>query len=368
LNAVPSQPDTSYTYNNDNRLLTAGSAAFEYDNNGNLITKTLGGNVTNYTWDFNDMLTQLSTGGNTYVYRYDGLGNRVARIENSEEKTYVGGLAETDASGNITSYYVYGLGLISKITPTNQTYYYRFDAIGNTVAISDSTGNMVNKYAYDAFGEVLNQEEAIPNPFKYVGQFGVMDEGNGLLFMKARYYDPEIGRFISKDPIGLLGGLNLYAYAGNNPVNFIDPLGLQGEKSGIWSGTGGNVGGILLSGGVYTGIYRVTSWDTGQSCWIMTTCSGTGLGLTGSLTAESIWIWNAYSSSDLAGLTEGAIASGGKGIVAAGGSYSAGGCGNPITGPISNPSPSKAITFGAGVGGGAGYIIGGCKTTVLSRN
>lgn len=126
------------------------------------------------------------------------------------------------------------------------------------------------------------------------------------------------------------------------------------------------MGGILLSGGVYTGIYRVTSWDTGQSCWIMTTCSGTGLGLTGSLTVESIWIWNAYSSNDLAGLTEGFIASGGKGFVTAGGSLSAGTCGNPITGPISNPSPSRAITAGAGGGAGAGYIIGGCKTTVLS--
>ena len=85
-----------------------------------------------------------------------------------------------------------------------------------------------------------------------------------------------------------------------------------------------------------------------------------------SLTVESIWIWNAYSSNDLAGLTEGFIASGGKGFVAAGGSLSAGTCGNPITGPISNPSPSRAITAGAGGGAGAGYIIGGCKTTVLS--
>jgi RHS repeat-associated protein len=233
LNAIPSWPNTNYTHDIDNRLLTAGTTNFEYDNNGNLITKTLGGNVTNYTWDFSDMLTQLTSGGNTYVYRYDGLGNRVARIENSVEKRYVGGLAETDASGNITAYYVYGLGLISKITPSNQAYYYHFDGIASTIGISDSSGNMVNKYAYDAFGKVLNQMEAIQNPFKYVGQFGVMDEGNGLLYMWARYYDAEAGRFISQDPIGFWGGLNLYAYVGNNPVNWVDPLGLLNLKNSL---------------------------------------------------------------------------------------------------------------------------------------
>jgi RHS repeat-associated protein len=225
LNSIPTQLNTSYTYDVDNRMLTAGAETFDYDNNGNLITKTVGGNVTNYSWDFNDMLTQVTNGSNTYIYRYDGLGSRVASIENGVEKRYVSGLVETDASGSITAYYVYGLGLISKITPSNEVYYYHYDGIGSTIGISDPLGNMVNKYAYDAFGKVLNQEEVISNPFKYVGQFGVMDEENGLLYMRARYYDPEVGRFISKDPIGILGGLNLYGYVQNNPVNGIDPEG-----------------------------------------------------------------------------------------------------------------------------------------------
>jgi RHS repeat-associated protein len=84
---------------------------------------------------------------------------------------------------------------------------------------------MVNKYAYDEFGTVLNSQEGVTNPFKYVGQFGVMDEGNGLHYMRARYYDRDVGRFISKDPIGYWGGMNLYGYVGNNPVNWIDPEG-----------------------------------------------------------------------------------------------------------------------------------------------
>jgi RHS repeat-associated protein len=228
LNAIPSWPNTSYTYDKENRLLTAGSATFGYDANGNLTQKTSGNDITEYGWSRNEMLSGLVHGGDVYSYFYDGLGSRIARTENSVEKRYVFGLAETDASDNITAYYVYGLGLISKITPSNQSYFYHYDGIGSTVGMSDSSGNIVNRYAYDAFGKILGQEEVIPNSFKYVGQFGVMDEGNGLFYMRARYYDPEVGRFITKDPIGFLGGdVNFYAYVANNPINWIDPEGLE---------------------------------------------------------------------------------------------------------------------------------------------
>jgi RHS repeat-associated protein len=177
----------------------------------------------------------------TYQFNYDGLGNRVSKIVNTSETRYIvdprgsNVLAETDASGNITAYYVYGLGLISKITPSGQTYYYHYDGTGSTIAITDSAGSIVNKYAYDTFGKVLGQTEAISNPFKYVGKYGVMDDGNGLLYMRARYYDPEVGRFINKDPIGFLGGdLNLYAYVGNNPLNYNDPKGLFFDCTKCW--------------------------------------------------------------------------------------------------------------------------------------
>jgi len=93
--------------------------------------------------------------------------------------------------------------------------------------MTDLSGNMVNKYSYDEFGNLINAEETIPNPFLYVGQYGVMDEENGLLYMRARYYDPEVGRFINKDPIGFEGGVNFYAYVENNPINEIDPKGFQ---------------------------------------------------------------------------------------------------------------------------------------------
>jgi len=233
LNAVPPTQSVTNTFGNDNRMLTMGSATFDFDNTGNVITKTVGSAITTYSWNYDNVLTQEVSGSNTYSYTYDGLGNRVAKVVNSTTTRYVVEprsstvLAETDASGNITAYYVYGLGLISKITPSDEAYFYHYDGLGSIVAMTDSSGSVVNKYSYDAYGKVLNQVEAVSNPFKYVGLFGVMDEGNGLLYMRARYYDTEMRRFLNKDPIGLLGGLNMYAYVGNNPISWIDPLGLD---------------------------------------------------------------------------------------------------------------------------------------------
>ena len=76
----------------------------------------------------------------------------------------------------------------------------------------------------------MAQTETVPQPFQYAGQVGVMAEGDNLYYMRARYYDAHIGRFISEDPIGFEGGLNLYAYVGGNPINLVDPSGLAATE------------------------------------------------------------------------------------------------------------------------------------------
>lgn len=231
----PSRASSSvnYTYDDDNRITTATEITFTHDANGNL-TASSGASLTTYDYDVFNRLSQVSSSGHNAQYQYDGLGHRFTRTVNGITTKYIVDpngslsrvLAETDKDGNATAYYVYGLGLISKFTPTGQGYFYHYDGLGNAITMTDLSANIVNKYSYDASGKILNSVEATPNPFKYAGQDGIMDEGDGLLYMRLRYYDTEVGRFINKDPIGFLGGLNLYAYVGNNPVNASDPSGL----------------------------------------------------------------------------------------------------------------------------------------------
>lgn len=224
----------AYSYNKDNQLLSAAGSTFSYDNNGNLTNRISGSTATTFTYNLDNQLIQYTCGSTTLSYLYDALGNRIKKTDGATITKYLldpvsslpSVLAETDASGNIQAYYVYGLGLISKIEGSN-AYFYQYDGLGSTVAVTDAAGNIKNKYAYDDFGNLaLNSSETIANPFKYVGKFGVMTDTSDLLYMRARYYMPAVGRFINRDPIGLAGGMNMYAYVAGNPIKLVDPSGL----------------------------------------------------------------------------------------------------------------------------------------------
>ena len=95
------------------------------------------------------------------------------------------------------------------------------------MAITDTSETVTKSYAYAAYGQMTGESGLMSQPFTYVGEYGVMAELGGLYYMRARYYDPEVGRFISEDPIEFEGGqTNLYAYVGGNPINRMDPSGL----------------------------------------------------------------------------------------------------------------------------------------------
>ncbi|SPD72324.1 hypothetical protein PITCH_A1290001 [uncultured Desulfobacterium sp.] len=222
---------TNYTYNaKKSRLLTAGGTSFSYDDEGQTINK--GG--TTYSFDYEHRLTGV---GSSYSYFYDGMGNRLKAVRSGVETRYLYDpkgnlLAETDNNDVITKYYIHGQGLLAMVTASGQIYCYHFNATGSTIAMTDSSQNVVNSYAYTPFGEIASQQETVAQPFKYVGQHGVMAEPNGLLYMRNRYYDSSTGRFISEDPSGFGGGdVNLYVYCNNNPVLLVDPTGLFNSET-----------------------------------------------------------------------------------------------------------------------------------------
>lgn len=221
--SIPIQ-NTSYTYNNDNRIASAGSTVFDFDENGNTIEK----GSRDYVYNRFDLLTTVS-GDSSYQFTYNGNGNRVAASRNGTITRYVldllgmtNVLMETDGSDNPIHYYVYGLGLIARIDVSENTRYYHYDFRGSTIAMTDESENITHSYQYGDFGEVLQMQEADFNPYRYVGKFGVMFEDSSLYYMRARYFDSDIGRFLSEDPVW---STNLYPYAENNPVNYIDPKG-----------------------------------------------------------------------------------------------------------------------------------------------
>ena len=104
---------------------------------------------------------------------------------------------------------------------------YHYDCRGSTIAITDDSGNVTDRVEYSAYGITTYRAGNTDTPFLFNGYYGVMTDPNGLLYMRARYYNPWICRFINPDPSGFSGGLNWYAYANGNPVSLVDPFGLD---------------------------------------------------------------------------------------------------------------------------------------------
>ena len=313
------------------------------------------------------------TGIGADAFYYDGTGNRLKAVRGGVTTQYVYDangnlLAEADQTGAITAYYIYGQGLLGRITPGGQSYSYHFDGTGHTVAMTGASGGIVNQYSYSPYGQLLAKQEAIPQPFTYVGQLGVMTEPNGLYYMRARYYDPSTGRFISEDPIGLDGGTNLYAYAANNPVLLNDPNGqcpwcVGAVIGGAIGGTanalgtyfsGGSAGEIATAfavGAFVGGAFGATGGAAGSlGVWV-----GTGA-TSGSITAGATTALNGGSISD--SLTAAAIGAGVGAVAGAVGNRIA--VGSAIAAVRRGSGVTSAITRGDRFGsvGGAASGVG----------
>ena len=227
----PPQPGVvSASYNAANRIEMRNGGAYGYDASGYLLS---GGGRT-LTHDDFGRLESVQTGSGIVSVDVNGLGSLVGADDGGTAVEYlaVGGnvLATFSGDDSAEAFYIYGLGLVARIDPVGDVSYCHGDFRGNIVALTGGAGQVTDTYAYAPYGELLAHNGTSDQPFRFGGQLGLFTlDAASLVWMRSRWYDPATGRFISEDPAGFRGGFNLYEYAGNDPVNFIDPAGTAAE-------------------------------------------------------------------------------------------------------------------------------------------
>jgi RHS repeat-associated protein len=236
-NRLSSSAASDWLYDDGNRLEGQGGVGFTYDESGNVTSRTDQVGTTAYAYDYENRLVGIDyPDGGFSAYAYDALGRRIWTDENGliTKFVYDGSnvLMEFNDNGSLRARYTFGLGvdeIISAEVPGQSgSIFYLLDHQGSVKWLADASGNLIAGYTYDSFGNVVARTGNVYNPFGYTGR--VLDEASGLMYYRARYYDPSVGRFTTKDPIGFAGGsMNLYGYVSNNPVNYADPWGLWGE-------------------------------------------------------------------------------------------------------------------------------------------
>jgi RHS repeat-associated protein len=310
-------PSRTMTCDGDNRLTNFNGSSVTIDNNGNM---TYGPGTNNafstYTYDARNRLTSAFA----VSYGYDPGNNRVALTNGPVAESFVVDPVTSQVlmriKPGVTNYYVYGNGLLYEVdvtAATNTTLYYHYDSRGSTVALTDATGNITDRMEYTAYGMLTYRFGTNDTPFLYNGRYGVQTDPNGLLFMRARYYNPYICRFINADPSGFGGGLNMYAFADGNPISEMDPFGLgffQDNPVGVFlSGSASSVGAI--GAGLYHGV--VQTGAVGSDMIGQTTAAAFGYG--GSYQGYSTLYRNIYNNPS-AGPTGGQILAGTASAVA----------------------------------------------------
>ena len=240
---------TSHTYNENNQLTQAGSIRYTYDENGNTLSQTDANNPANtrsYVYDTDNRLIEVHDASNAIVatYRYDPFGRRISKTLNNGSQsntTYYfysaeGLIAEADSNGQLTKSYGYAPGSTFSTNPlwmkvpasgtqTAATYYtYQNDHLGTPQKLLNQSGVTVWSATYDGFGRAaVDAASTVTNNLRFPGQY--YDAETGLHYNWMRYYDPGTGRYVMWDPIGLLGGINMYTYVQGNALRWIDPRG-----------------------------------------------------------------------------------------------------------------------------------------------
>jgi RHS repeat-associated protein len=222
----------AYSYDAANRLTNAGGVEYSWDANGNLTSD----GVRTYTYDHANRLVEVGEGTLTTQFAYNGDGARLSKTVGGDATQYVLDLAAGLAVviSDTEAIYLYGLDIIAQ--QQAERLYYMHDGLGSVRQLTDETGEIATNYAYDPFGMPLTAG-GVYSPYRYTGE--AWDAEVELLYLRARYYQPTTGRFVSRDAwmgdVWRPGTLNGFVYVTNNPVNYTDPSGLQGpEPAAEW--------------------------------------------------------------------------------------------------------------------------------------
>ncbi len=221
---LPAATTGASSFDDANRQLTHNGRTLSYDDNGNLTSD----GVRSYVWNVRNQLVEIREGASIVAtFGYDPLGRRVVRTEAgiTTQYLYDGQNAVQETVGSTVNPILTGLGVDQRFARNDAggRAYYLTDHLGSTRGLTNGAGELLQRYDYTPYGQLQASAGNSNNPYRYTGR--EQDE-SGLYYYRARYYSPDMGRFISEDSYGFASGdVNFYAYALGNPISYSDPSG-----------------------------------------------------------------------------------------------------------------------------------------------
>ena len=235
-NRLSSLGVSSYTNNTSNELTSTSNATYTYDYNGNLLTKVVGSNTTTYAWDFENRMTSVTLpgSGGTVSFKYDPFGRRIYKSSSSVTSVYAYDrnnlVEETNSTGAVVARYSLALNIDEPLAMlrSGATSFYHADGLGSITSLTNGSGSIAQSYTFDSFGNQTASSGSLTNPFRYTAR--EFDSETSLYYYRARYHDPQAGRFLGEDETGFHDGVNFYRYAHNDPIDNTDPTGYTTYK------------------------------------------------------------------------------------------------------------------------------------------